>query len=669
MIANNLNQKIINTIRTLSMDAIQKANSGHPGAPMGLAPVGWTLYNEIMNFNPQNPAWVNRDRFVLSAGHASMLQYSLLHLTGYDLSLDDIKEFRQFESRCPGHPEVGVTAGVEVSTGPLGQGAATSVGIAMAETWLAKRYNKDNFNIVDFNTFTVMGDGCLMEGITSEAASLAGHFKLGKLVWIYDSNKISIEGSTDLTFTESVEDRFKSYGWQVLSVSDANDICAVQKALENAKAESQMPTLIIVKSHIAFGSPNLQDSENSHGAPLGEKEVALTKEALGMDPEAFFFVDDDVKAYTKEIVSRGQAKESKWNALFNDYKAKYPAEATEFEKLISGDLPDSWLSKLPTYGANEKGVAGRNVNGDLLNIVANEIPWFIGGSADLGPSNKSIINNEGWYQADNRSGRNIHFGVREHAMGAIANGLALTYLRSFCATFFVFADYMRSSIRLSALMELPVFYFFTHDSLFVGEDGPTHQPIEHLSTFRSMPGVDVVRPGDANELVALWQYFLKEAKRPVLFILSRQNMPTLGSDLLPDPSMATKGAYVVNDTDPNPELILITTGSELSLALQSQAKLATKGISTRVVSMPSWELFERQSNDYKTSVLPSSITKRMAIEAASSFGWAKYLLSNDPNAYVCIDDFATSAPDSVLAEKMGFNVDNVLKKALLFLGK
>ena len=663
----SLNQEIINTIRTLSIDAIEAANSGHPGAPMGLAPTGWTLYNNIMKFNPTNPQWVNRDRFVLSAGHASMLIYSILHLTGFDISLNDIKNFRQWGSKCAGHPELGLAPGVETTTGPLGQGAATSVGFAIAEEKLASRFNTKEIKLIDYNSYAVMGDGCMMEGLTSEAASMAGHLGLGKLIWLYDSNNITIEGGTDIAFTEDVAKRFNGYNWEVITINDANDTQALEQALNQAKSETTKPSLIIVKSKIGYGSPNLAGTAEIHGAPLGKQEIVLTKEALGMDPNKSFYISDRIKDNIKVIVNRGIKQEKEWNEIFKAYKIANEQNAKELQSFMDGTLPIDWDKSLPIFKSDEKGIASRSSNGTILNSIASVVPNFFGGSADLGPSNKTVLNDMGWFSKEDRDGRNIHFGVREHAMGAVANGLAISGFRSFCSTFLVFADYMRSSIRLASLMKLPVNFIFTHDSIFVGEDGPTHQPIEHVSSLRIIPNLKVIRPADANELVELWKATMNSGNSPAAFILTRQNIPNYDRSDLAPATMASKGGYILKDCKGSADIILMGSGSEVEICLDAAQKLSSDGVKVRVVSMPCMELFDAQNKEYRESVLPAICNKRIAVEAGVSINWYKYTLSDDENSFLTRDEFGESAPAEVLVEKFGFNKEKLINKAMALL--
>ena len=596
-----LEQLCINTIRTLSMDAVQAANSGHPGAPMGMAPVAFTLYDRFMKFNPADPSWIGRDRFILSAGHASMLLYSTLHIMGYDMSLDDIKAFRQLHSRCPGHPEYGLTPGVETTTGPLAQGAATSVGFAIAGKWLAARYNQPGFPLIDYRIFALAGDGCMMEGLSGEAASLAGHLGLDNLVWFYDNNHITIEGATSLAFSEDVGARFAAYGWGVRHVTDANDTESLAEAIR--PEEKGKPRLIIVDSHIAYGAPTKHDTHGAHGSPLGEDEIRGAKLFYGWDPDLKFHVPAEVKKYREKILARGRGQQDAWNRMYADYRIEFPALAAELDLITRHDIPSGWDCCFPAFETGTK-VSGRSASSKVLNAIAAQIPFMIGGSADLSPSTLTDLKNEQSFSRDDRTGRNLHYGIRELAMGAIANGIALSGLKTFASTFLVFSDYGRSSLRLSALMKLPVIYVFTHDSIGVGEDGPTHQPIEHLASLRAMPNLEVIRPADANEVAVLWRYIMGLTQNPVALILSRQDLPVIDRIKYASAEGALKGGYILADSQGMPEIILIATGSEIHLALEAYETLVKEGIHARVVSMPAWKLFERQPADYRESVLP-----------------------------------------------------------------
>src|SRR3989454_4252372 len=664
-----LDQLSVNTIRTLSIDAVERAKSGHPGTPMALAPLVYTIWNRVMRFDPADPIWPNRDRFVLSNGHASMLLWSVLHRTGtkavnadYErlgqpsVSLEDIRRFRQIGSKAPGHPEYHWVSGVETTTGPLGQGAATSVGMAIARKWLGARYNKPGFEIFDYDIYTVVGDGCLMEGVGSEAASLAGHLGLDNLCWVFDNNHITIAGSTNLAFTEDVPARFQGYGWNVLRVGDANDLDRIEKALGSFRETKGRPTLIILDSHIGYGSPHKHDTSAAHGEPLGEEEVRLTKRSYGWPEDAQFLVPDGVREhFAAGIGARGAAARSQWTALFGSYRAAYPELATEIDQMQRRDLPTGWDRNLPVFPADAKGVAGRDASGKVLNVLAQNIPWFLGGSADLGPSNKTTLTYEGAgnFQAGSPSGKNLHFGIREHAMAAIVNGLSLSKLRAFGATFFIFSDYARPAIRLSALMELPTILVFTHDAMGDGEDGPTHQPVEHLASLRAMPGLVTLRPGGANEVVEAYRYIMQLRHAPAVLALSRQPVRTLDRRIYAPATGVARGAYVLADPPSgSPEVILIASGSELSLAVEAHGKLLAEGIRSRVVSMPSWEIFDHQTQEYRDSVLPPAVKARVAVEQASTFGWERYVGSS--GHVIGMRTFGASARLQPLQEKFGF---------------
>jgi transketolase len=670
------------TIRTLSMDAVQKANSGHPGTPMALAPVAYTLWSRFLRYHPDHPDWPNRDRFVLSAGHASMLLYSLLHLAGVveidadgkpsgneAVSLEDIKQFRQMSSKTPGHPEYRMTTGVETTTGPLGQGCANSVGMAMASHWLGKRFNRAEGALFDYRVFALCGDGDMMEGVSSEAASLAGHLKLGNLCWIYDNNTISIEGHTELAFSEDVITRFKGYGWNTLHVTDANDTAALAEAFKQFEGGAQAPLLIVVDSVIGYGAPNKHNSSAAHGEPLGEEEIRLAKTAYGWDPDAQFSVPNDAKGWLQaQMRERNQSAYRAWETAHAALEDAAPELADQLARMRAGEMPEGWAEHLELYPADAKGVASRQSGGQVLNAFAQQIPWLLGGSADLSPSTKTNLTFEGAgsFQAASYNGRNLHFGVREHAMGAIANGLALCYLRPYTSTFLVFSDYMKPPIRLAAIMELPVIFVFTHDSIGVGEDGPTHQPIEQLAQLRATPGVITLRPGDANETAQAWKVALKQTDRPSCIVLSRQPLPTLDRKRYAAAEGVERGAYVLADS-PKAEVLLLATGSELSLAIEAHEHLYAEGIGSRVVSMPSWELFEDQDQAYKDSVLPPSITARVAIEQAGPLGWDRYV--GMTGAKVVMNSFGASAPISKLQAQYGFTVENVVKLAKAQLAK
>jgi transketolase len=677
-------QLAVNTIRTLSIDAVQAAKSGHPGTPMALAPLVYTLWNRVMNFDPQDPIWPNRDRFVLSNGHASMLLWSVLHLTGtravnadYErlgqpsVSLDDIRRFRQLDSKAPGHPEYHWVSGVETTTGPLGQGVATSVGMAIAQKWLAQRYNRPGFDIFNYRIYAVCGDGCMMEGVASEAASLAGHLGLDNLCWVYDNNRITIEGHTNITFTEDVAARFLGYGWDVQRVSDANDIDRIQQALQIFRRTKGRPTFLILDSHIGYGSPHRQDTPEAHGEPLGEDEIRLSKRNYGWPEDSKFLVPDGVREhFAAGIGKRGAEARRLWTDLFEVYRGNYPAFATEIEQMQRRELPAGWDNNLPVFPADSKGIAGREASGKVLNVLAQNIPWFLGGSADLGPSNKTTLRFEGAgdFQADSPGGKNLHFGIREHAMAATVNGLALSKLRAFGATFFIFSDYARPAIRLSALMELPTLFIFTHEAMGDGEDGPTHQPVEQLISLRAVPGLVTLRPGDANEVVEAYRYIMQLRHKPVVLALSRQPLPTLDRSKYAPASGVARGAYVLADAPGgNPEVILIASGSEVSLAVQAHDQLLAEGYRARVVSMPSWDLFEDQPRDYRDSVLPPTVKARVAVEQGSTLGWERYV--GEAGRVIGMQTFGASAPLKELQRKFGFEPDRVTAAAKELLGR
>ncbi len=680
----DLDALCINTIRTLSIDAVQKAKSGHPGTPMALAPLVYILWNRVMRFDPRDPIWPNRDRFVLSNGHASMLLWSALHLTGtcavnaeYErlgapsVTLDDIRRFRQLDSKAPGHPEYRWVSGVETTTGPLGQGIATSVGMAIAEKWLESRYNRPGLAVFDYDVYAVCGDGCLMEGVGSEAASLAGHLGLDNLCWIYDDNHITIEGDTRLAFTEDVAARFLGYGWNVLRVGDANDLERIEHALRVFRETKGRPTLIMLASHIGYGSPNKQDTSAAHGEPLGDDEVRLTKRAYGWPEDAQFLVPDGVREhFAAGIGARGAAARRAWSDLFATYRGQFPELAEEIEQMQRRELPAGWDCDLPNFPADAKGVAGRDASGKVLNALARNVPWFLGGSADLGPSNKTtlVYPGAGDFQAGSFGGKNLHYGIREHAMGAVLNGLSLSKLRPFGATFFVFSDYMRPAIRLSAIMELPTIFVFTHEAMGDGEDGPTHQPVEHLASLRAIPGLVVLRPGDANEVVEAYRVVMQLKHQPAVLALSRQPLPTLDRKCYASASGVGRGAYVLGDAPGGtPEIILIATGSELSLAVAAHEQLLSEGIRSRVVSMPSWDLFDHQPQEYRDSVLPPTVKARVAVEQASTFGWERYVGSE--GRVIGMRTFGASAPLKELQQRFGFEPDPVAATARELLGK
>jgi len=675
----DLDQLCFNTIRTLAMDAVQQANSGHPGTPMAMAPVVYTLWQRVLRFDPDDPIWPNRDRFVLSAGHASMLLYAILHLTGVkavnpqyerlgDLSvtLEDIKRFRQLGSKCPGHPEYRWTSGVETTTGPLGQGVATSVGMAIAGRWMASYFTRPGFEMFDYDVFALAGDGCLMEGVSGEAASLAGHLGLSNLCWIYDNNKITIEGHTDWAFSEDVATRFIAYGWSVTRVGDANDLEMLERAFKTFKATHDRPTLIIVDSHIAYGAPHKQDTSAAHGEPLGEEEIRLTKRIYGWPEDATFLIPDGVREhFAAGLGARGRAAREAWMVRFAEYRAKYPELADHLYRMQHRQLPEGWDTGLTPYPADPKGVAGRDASGRVLNVLAKNVPWLVGGSADLTPSTKTRLTFEGAgdLTAETPGGRNLHFGVREHTMGAVLNGLALAKVRAFGSGFLIFSDYMRPALRLSALMELPVIYIFTHDSIGVGEDGPTHQPIEQLASLRAIPGLVTLRPADANEVVEAWRYILRERHEPVCLILSRQPLPTLDRSTYADARGLANGAYVLADAvSGTPDVILLASGSEVQLCVDTYAQLTAQGLRARVVSMPSWELFERQRPEYRDAVLPPSVTARVAVEQASTFGWARYV--GPAGETIGMTTFGASAPLKELQTKFGFTPEHVVAAAI-----
>ncbi|HZS43670.1 MAG TPA: transketolase [Blastocatellia bacterium] len=675
--AQQLDQLCINTIRTLAMDAVQQANSGHPGTPMAMAPVAYALWQHFLRFDPANPIWPNRDRFVLSMGHASMLLYSMLHLTNVkavnpkyeqlgesSVTLEDIKRFRQLDSKCPGHPEYRWTSGIETTTGPLGQGVATSVGMAIASKWMGAHFNRPGFELFNYDVYALAGDGCMMEGVSGEAASLASHLRLSNLCWIYDNNKITIEGNTSWAFSEDVATRFIGYGWNVTRVGDANDLDMLVRAFKTFKNTTDRPTLIIVDSHIAYGSPNKQDTHAAHGEPLGEEEIKLTKRNYGWPEDAKFLVPDGVyEHFQAGIGKRGNDASQAWKTMFNEYKAQYPDLADQVYRMQRRELPDGWDKNLPTFPADPKGVAGRDASQKVLNVLAQNVPWLIGGSADLAPSTKTRLTFDGAgdFTAESYGGRNFHFGIREHAMGSILNGMSLSKVRPYGSGFFIFSDYSRPAIRLAAIMEIPVIYIFTHDSIGVGEDGPTHQPIEQLASLRAIPGLITLRPGDSNEVVEAWKVIMKLHHEPVAIVLSRQALPTLDRTKYGSAEGLKKGAYVLADADDHkPQVILIGTGSEVSLCIDAFEKLKADGIKARVVSMPSWELFEHQSDEYKESVLPSNVTARISVEQASTFGWYRYVGNGER---IGMHTFGASAPLKELQKKFGFTPDSVVAKA------
>jgi len=658
-----IEQKAINAIRTLSIDAIEKANSGHPGLPMGAAPMTYTLWTKHMTHNPKNSKWFNRDRFVLSAGHGSMLLYSMLHLSGYDVTVEDLKQFRQWNSRTPGHPEYGYTDGVEATTGPLGQGFAMSVGMAMAEAHLAAKYNKADFNIVDHYTYALISDGDVMEGISHEAASLAGHLGLHKLIALYDSNDISLDGELNLSFSENTEQRFKAYGWEVLRVEDGNNIDEINTAIKKAKQNKEQPSLIEIKTIIGYGSPNKSNSSKAHGAPLGKDEVQLTKDYYSWNHKEFEVPQEVYEHFEEVIVKKGSSAESKWLNLFSEYEKQYPELASELKQIMLNKLPSDWDQNLPLF-TTEDHLATRAASGKVLNALSKQIPQLFGGSADLASSNNTMMDNEGNFSKENYAGRNIWFGVREFGMAAAANGIALhSGLKPYVGTFFVFSDYLRAAVRLSALMEVPVTYVLTHDSIAVGEDGPTHEPVEQLAAFRAMPNVSVIRPADGNETLAAWKLSMEAEDHPTLLVLTRQNLPTLPNTKELAYEGVKKGAYIISDSDKSsPDALLIATGSEVQLAVKAQEELKQRNIDVRVISMPSWDRFEKQDETYKEKILPKNVTARLAIEMASSLGWHKYV-GNDGKV-LSVDKFGASAPGDKILKEYGFTVENVVEQVL-----
>ncbi|MFA6059447.1 MAG: transketolase [Taibaiella sp.] len=657
-----IEQLCIDTVRVLSADAVQKANSGHPGMPMGVAPMGHVLWSQFMNYNPHNPHWVNRDRFILSAGHGCMLQYSFLHLTGYDISLDDIKNFRQLHSKTAGHPEYGLAPGIDVTTGPLGQGFANGVGFAIAQKHLAARYNKPGFPIFDYHIYAICSDGDMMEGVTSEAASLAGHLELGNIIYLYDDNHISIEGSTDIAFNEDVAKRFEAYNWHVQTIDDGNDINAIAIAVRNAKAETQRPSLIKVRTEIAYGSPNKVNTAGAHGSPLGPDELKKTKEFLGFDPEKYFYIPDEVSEYYLNAGKKGIEQESKWNELFKNYKKEFPELAAEYEMASENKLPEGWKEKLPVFESSDKKLATRQASGQVLNTIAEYFPGLIGGAADLAPSTETNLKKFDSFTSEDRNGRNFHFGIREHAMGSALNGMALTKgIIPYGATFLIFSEYMRPPIRLAAIMKIKPIYVFTHDSIGLGEDGTTHQPIEQLISLRSIPNLTVIRPADANETREAWRVAIEHQGGPVALILTRQGLPILDQSKYANASELEKGAYILSEAHTEPQLVLIATGSEVALILEVQSALKEEGIAARVVSMPSWELFEKQDDGYKEKVLPKMLKKRLAVEAGSVLGWHKYV--TDEGAIHGMTTFGESAPAEDLFKEFGFTVEHLIAKA------
>ncbi len=666
----------VSVIRGLCMDMVQRAESGHPGTPMDIAPLAYTLWQKYLRFDPSDPIWPNRDRFVLSEGHASTLLWSLLHLSrtqsvegDYEIlgqpavTLDDLKTFRQLDSHCPGHPEYRWTSGVEATTGPLGQGVAMSVGMAMAQRWLADRFNRDGFEIFDFNVYALAGDGCMMEGVASETASFAAHQGLSQLCWIYDCNRVTIEGHIDLTFTEDVAARFLAYGWNVVSVADANDIELIGRAFHSFEAEAERPTLILVHSHIGYGTP-VEDTPKAHGEPLGVEGVTLTKRFFDLPEEEFYIPEEVYECFAQGVGARGLTARTKWEAMFESYRETYPALADEVDRIQRRELPAGWDASLPTFAPDAKGLASRDSSGQTLNALARAVPWLLGGAADLSPSTLTslLFEGAGELQSNSPGGRNVHFGVREHAAAAVTNGMSLTKLRPFWSGFLIFSDYARPAIRLSALMEIPVVHVFTHDSIGVGQDGPTHQPVEQLASLRAMPGILVFRPADANEVVEMWRIVLALKREPAVVVLSRQPLPTLDRSAMASASLVERGAYILSDVDNRrPDVLLLATGSEVHLALAARDELARDGIGARVVSMPCWELFERQSQEYRDSVLPPSVRARVAVEQAATFGWDRYV--GDSGSVVGMHTFGASAPLKALQTKFGFTADSVAQVA------
>ena len=656
---NDLDWLCINTIRVLSLDQIQTAKSGHPGMPLGASPIAYVLWDKFLKHNPKNPQWFNRDRFILSAGHASAMLYSLLHLYGYDLPLEELKRFRQWGSKTPGHPEYGHTPGVEATTGPLGQGFGMGVGMAIAECYLSNYFNREGFNIVDHYTYAIVSDGDLMEGISSEAAALAGRLKLGKLIYLYDDNHITIDGTTDIAWSEDIELRFKAHGWHVITVPDGEDLEAIYGAIKAAQDEKEKPSLIRIKTHIGWHSPK-QDSPKVHGAPLSDEEAKATKKALGFPEDKTFYIPEEALNHCRQAIEKGKKIEENWNKMFEEYKKEYPQLAKQFEEFVNGKLPEGWEESLPTFKDTSKPIATRSASGKVINALADKLPNFIGGSADLAESNKVVMEGKGDFYCDTPDGRNIHFGIREHAMGAAVNGMALHGgLIPFGATFFVFSDYMRASVRLAALMKTHSIFIYTHDSIGVGEDGPTHQPVEHLMSLRAMPDITLIRPADANETVQAWKIAIKE-KSPVVLVFTRQNVPVLDPEKYPIKEGVAKGAYILEDVE-NPDVVLIGTGSEVHVCLGAKKLLEERGIKTRVVSMPSWELFFKQSKEYQKSVIPKDIPK-VAVEAGIKLGWKEIVGEN--GLVIGLESFGASAPGNVLMEKFGFTPENVANQVI-----
>ena len=663
-----LDQLCINTIRFLAVDAVQKANSGHPGMPMGAAPMAYVLWTHFMQYNPLKPGWPNRDRFVLSAGHGSMLLYSLLHLTGYDLALSELQQFRQWGSRTPGHPEYRLADGIETTTGPLGQGFGTAVGMAIAQKYLAAHFNRPEHEIVNYKIYGIVSDGDLMEGVASEAASLAGHLGLNNIIYFYDDNHISIEGSTHLAFTEDRAERFEAYEWFVQQLPDGNDLEAIDGVIRAAQAEKERPSIIMIRTHIGYGSPNKQDTAEAHGSPLGEEEVKSTKQNLGWPLEPKFYIPDEALAHFRKAMERGEKAEAAWQTRLAEYRKAYPELAAEWDHFVKGDLPEGWTAKLPTFSSAEKSMATRQASGKVLNAISPILPTLLGGSADLAPSTNTLIKGEGDFSKGNYGARNFHFGVREHGMGAITNGMALSGLIPYGATFFIFSDYLRPSLRLAALIGAHSIFVFTHDSIFLGEDGPTHQPIEHLPALRAIPNLSLIRPADANETVVAWRVAIEHRGGPVALCLTRQGLPIIDRSKFRAAEGLAKGAYVLADAQgKTPEIILIASGSEVASALEAYEKLTGEGVAARLVSMPSWDLFEKQPQSYRDEVLPPDVTARLAIEAASPFGWERYV--GTKGDVIGMKRFGASAPAKVLAEKFGFTAANIVQRAHELLGR
>ena len=664
--SSSLDSLSVNSIRILSAEAVQKANSGHPGMPMGAAPMAYVLWTKFLKHNPGDPQWPDRDRFILSAGHGSMLLYSLLYLSGYDLTMEDIRNFRQWRSLTPGHPEYGQTPGVEITTGPLGQGFATGVGMATAERFLASKFNKPDFNIVDHYTYGIVSDGDLMEGVSQEAANLAGHLKLGKLIYLYDDNHISIEGRTEIASTEKLRPRFEACGWHVLEVEDGNDLKSIEKAIQEARDEISRPSIIAVRTIIGYGSPNKQDKSSSHGEPLGEEELKLTKKNLGWTEEPFS-IPDSVLEHFRKAQYKGQDLQIRWHKLVSEYRRQYPESAELWREWIQERLPEGWENSIPAFKADDKGIATRSASGKVINSLSPILKNLIGGSADLAPSNKTLITGEEDFKSPEYNGRNIRFGIREHGMGAFLNGIALHGgLIPFGGTFFIFSDYMRPAIRLASLQKIRVIYVFTHDSIALGEDGPTHQPIEHLASLRAMPGLNIIRPCDANETAEAWKIAIN-SKGPTALVLTRQDVPILDRAVFSAASNIAKGAYVLRDTERAPDCILIGTGSEVHIAVKAAELIENKGFRVRIVNMASWRLFEQQTEEYRKEVLPSSVTCRVAVEAGSSFGWERYIGS--AGAFVGWDDFGVSAPPEELYKNFGITPETVACTAINLLSK